>query len=193
MYQDDLDKNSSEGPFGSVTSFGETLYSINSNGWINSVSFSPSCKQMCFSTHDCELNIVDVSDLATGGKKDKSKPYKLLLRGNPLLKTHFISEDKIIGGGFDKVPILYKQEGSEWKMSKILDSGVGNTRKAKISGNAFMDKKVYFNSDFKLGNSIEMKETDSKHANYINFMQENSKGELVTSDVNGYLCWWDLK
>ena len=91
------------------------------------------------------------------------------------------------------MPILYKQESGEWKMSKILDDGVDKTRKAKITGNAFMDKKVYFNSDFKLGNNIEMKETGTKHANYINYVQDTLRGDMVTSDANGFLCWWDIK
>jgi|TARA_B110001450_G_scaffold247755_1_gene263168 hypothetical protein len=44
-------------------------------------------------------------------------------------------------------------------------------RKAKISGKAFVEAKVYFNPDFKLGDAIEMKETNTKHVNYINCMK----------------------
>jgi hypothetical protein len=52
-----------------------------------------------------------------------------------------------------------------------LDAGITEVRKAKISGNAFKDAKVYFNPDFKLGDTIEMKETNTKHVNYINCMK----------------------
>ena len=41
----------SNGPFGNVTSFGETLISINSIGWMNTVSFSLDAKTLCYSSN----------------------------------------------------------------------------------------------------------------------------------------------
>jgi hypothetical protein len=52
-----------------------------------------------------------------------------------------------------------------------LDNGINEERKAKITGNSFKDSKVYFNPDFKLSGAIEMKETNTKHVNYINCMK----------------------
>lgn len=46
-----------------------------------------------------------------------------------------------------------------------------NTRAAKITGNSFMDKRVYFNSDIKLSSAVELKETDTQHVNYINCLR----------------------
>lgn len=42
-----------------------------------------------------------------------------------------------------------------------------------------------------------MKETDTKHANYINCMtpfavQNGKPMMLCTSDINGYLNWWNV-
>jgi len=54
-YMNEVDTNT-DGPFGSVTSFGETLISLKSIGWINFVTFSPSANTLCYATHDCELN-----------------------------------------------------------------------------------------------------------------------------------------
>ena len=80
----------------------------------------------------------------------------------------------------------------------MLDEGMNKVRKAKITGNSFLDKKVYFNSDIKLGANIEMKESDTKHANYINCLQVFAKTDsniqvLCTSDINGYLNYWDVQ
>lgn len=169
-FEEDLDKSSTAGPFGSVTSYKETLMSITCNGWVNCVSFSPNGSTICYATHDSELNIADVSEVGTSGGKSKVKSEKILLKGNPLLTTIFISEEKLIAAGFDKVPYLFSKKGSEWTQESVLDDGVTKHRKAKITGNSFLDKKVYFNSDIKLNTSIEMKETDTKHANYINCM-----------------------
>jgi len=80
-----------------------------------------------------------------------------------------------------------------------MDKGISNTRKTKIGGNSFTNKKVYFNSDFKLDSKVEMKETDTRHENYINqlkiFAQDvksNKISALCTSDVNGFLNYWDV-
>jgi hypothetical protein len=78
-----------------------------------------------------------------------------------------------------------------------LDQGINEERKAKISGNSFVNTKVYFNSDFKLDGKIEMKETNTKHVNYINCMKiyDQKDGKplvLCTSDSNGYLNYWDV-
>lgn len=194
-YYEDMDKASSAGPFGSVATFGENLLTITCNGWVNSVNFSPSSKTLCYLTQDCEVNFVEVSDVASGNKKPKSE--KVLHTGNPHLTSVFIDEDKLIACGFDKVPYFYKLNGGNWKNEKTLDEGVSKTRKAKISGNSFLDKKVYFNSDFKLDNSVMLAETDTKHGNYINclkvFASNGDKAMLIsTSDVNGYLNFWDV-
>ena len=191
----DLDKDTS-GPFGKVTSFGETLASISCNGWANFVSFSPSGKTIAYGTHDCELNFADV----TSCTQEKSKPSieKVLLKGNPFLSGMFITEDKMIGTGFDKVPYLFKKDGGSWKQTAMLDDGMSKVRKSKITGNSFLDKKVYFNSDIKLGSNVEMKESDTKHANYINCLKVFARSEqavqlLCTSDINGFLNYWDVQ
>jgi hypothetical protein len=108
---------------------------------------------LCFGTHDCELNFADVSGIESD-PKFKPKPEKLLLKGNPLMKGYFIGEDTVVAGGWDKVPIVFKKSGSEWRQDKILDMGINEARKAKITGNKFLDQKVYFNADMKLGSNV---------------------------------------
>lgn len=64
-YNEDLDKDSS-GPFGNVTGYGDTLFQVTSNGWVNQLSFSPTGNTLCYITHDCELNFADVSKCGDG-------------------------------------------------------------------------------------------------------------------------------
>jgi len=57
--------------------------------------------------------------------------------------------------------------------------------------------KAYFNPDFKLGDNVEMKETNTKHVNFINCMKIYDQKDgtplvLCTSDTNGYLNYWDV-
>ena len=157
------------------------------------MAWSPSASTIAYATQDCELNFASVAESASG--KAKVKPSKLMLRTNPLLSGIFTSETKFIGCGFDKVPFLYENSG-DWKQSKSLDEGIASARQAKITNNKFKDMRVYFNPDIKLSTTIEMKETDTRHANYINCLKVFGAGQKVqilsTSDVNGYLNWWDV-
>ena len=194
-YLKEFDDGSSAGPFGSVSSYGENLFTMTNNGWVNSLAFSPSAKCLCYVTHDCELNFLDVSDVV--GSKQKPKSEKVLHTGNPHMSCVFIDEDKLVACGYDKVPFFYKKSGSEWKKESTLDDGISKARKGKISGNSFLDKRVYFNSDFKLDGSVMLQETDTKHQNYINCMKvfaSNGGKALVlsTSDINGFLNFWDV-
>ena len=119
VYIEELDKDS-EGPFGSITSTGETLHTITCNGWVNFINFSPDCRTICYTTHDCELNFTDVSEAASGDK-NKLSTVKVYHNGNPHMSVLFLDNDSLIAGGYDKTPYLYKKQGSEWKMVKILD------------------------------------------------------------------------
>ena len=197
MYADDIDTDSA-GPFGNVTSYGTTLMQVSCNGWINHVAFSPSNTAICFISHDCELNFADIGEVGSKGKSHKPESVKLLHNGNPHLTCVFIAEEKLVACGYDKIPYLYEKQGGEWKMARILDDGHGKKRSTKITGNSFLDKKVYFNADFKLNTNVELRETDTKHVNYINCMKVFASDEggkplmLSTSDINGYLNFWDV-
>ena len=78
--------------------------------------------------------------------------------GNPHLGCIFISDDKLVAVGYDKVPYVYGKNGGSWTMNKCLDDGLTKTRTAKITGNSFLDKKVYFNADFKLASNVSLNE-----------------------------------
>jgi hypothetical protein len=186
----------SDGPFGKITSYGETLVNIQQSGWCNFVAWSPSCNSIAYGTQDCDLGFADVSEAAGG--KAKIKPNVINLRTNPLLSGMFLEENKFVGTGFDKVPYIFTQSGADWAESSILDKGISKNRQLKISNNKFKDMRVYFNPDIKLSSNIEMKETDTSHVNYINCLKPfgYTTGKplvLSTSDVNGYLVWWDVQ
>ena len=108
-----------------------------------------------------------------------------------------MDENKFVGTGFDKVPYIYQREGDNWSQIKTLDTGISKNRELKITNNKFKDMRVYFNPDIKLSANVEMKETNTRHANYINCLKpfghtEGKPMVLSTSDVNGYLVWWDV-
>lgn len=127
-YDQETDASHTSGPFGQVTSFGETLLSFTVIGWVNTVSFSPDSTTLSYSTHDCEINFVDISKAGSGSSKEK--PDKVLYKGNPFLCGQFINSTTYIGCGYDKVPFLFKKNGSSWAFVKYLDEGMTTEKQA---------------------------------------------------------------
>ena len=103
------------------------MFTHNLNGWVNHAVFSPDSSNVCFITHDCEINFADVSHVA---KEEKAKinPDKIMHNGNPHLTCMFFGNDRLIACGFDRVPYVYKKEGDSWKLSKNLDEGFTKVR-----------------------------------------------------------------
>lgn len=136
-----IDGANNAGPFGNVSTFGETLLVFNSNGWINSVNFSPSSSVFCYATHDCELNFIDVSKAA---QQVKEKPDKVLYKGNPFLNGIFVNDDTYIACGYDKVPFLFKKSGGNWDFVKHLDDGISKVKDQAITQGSFDNAQAFF-------------------------------------------------
>lgn len=198
---EETDASSNKGPFGGITSSGETLLSFTAIGWVNSISFSPCATVLAYSTHDCELNFVDVSKAGTAGAAGKDKPDKVLYKGNPFLCGQFLNATTYIACGFDKVPFLFKKTGTgSWSFVKYLDEGISKEKQAQIAKGSFEESQVFFKRSetekataLKLDDSVIMREMNTKHANYINSLKVYPGGKLSTSDVNGYINFWDVQ
>ena len=151
---------------------------------------------MCYVTHHCEVNFIEIANVV--GNKDKPPSSRIMHNGNPHIQCMFTNDDTVICTGFDKVPFVYKSKGTEWATANCLDQGIKNVRKAKITGNSFTDKKVYFNPDIKLNTNVELKETDTMHVNFINctkpFAMNGANVKMIcTSDANGVINYWNCE
>ena len=123
-YLEDLDSDGS-GPFANITTYGETLMAVKMGSWTNGLAFSPNCTEIGCVNQGGELIFYPVSDAvsAVDKKDERYKPNgaKTEHKGNPHLHLTYISDDKVVATGFDKVPYLYTKQGSEWKETKVLD------------------------------------------------------------------------
>lgn len=72
-FLESTDSSATQGPFGQVTSFGETLFSFSVIGWVNFVTWSPDSTVLAYGTHDCELNFADVGGSTPGAKSKADK------------------------------------------------------------------------------------------------------------------------
>jgi WD40 repeat protein len=198
-FNPDIDASQTKGPFGNVSTYGETLVSFNAIGWVNFVSFSSCASVLSYSTHDCEINFVDVSKSGSA-EAGKEKPEKVLYKGNPFLCGEFLNATTYVACGFDKVPFLFKKSGSGWQFVKYLDEGINKEKQAQIAKGSFEESQVFFKKSetskataLGLDDDVIMREMNTRHTNYINTLKTYPGGKLTTSDINGYLNFWDTQ
>lgn len=131
---------------------------------------------LIFAAHDCELNFIDVSQAA---QKVKSKPDKVIYKGNPFLQGIFANDSTFIACGYDKVPYLFKLAGGNWNFVKSLDDGFEKVKEgAQITKDSFDGAQTFFKkaeteraTAVKLDDDVGIKEMNTKHSNYINYLR----------------------
>lgn len=165
-FEEEIDGPGGEGIFGQISE-PSSLFKLKCNEWVNTVSFSPSGQEICFATHDSTMHFFTITAEDVKNKKKPSKGQKFCYQGQPILSGNFIHEDCYIGSGYDKTPIVFVREGGQWKYKDHLDAGLKKKKEtAKTGKDAFAGKNIYF--EHPLEGDVHMKESETKHMNYIN-------------------------
>jgi len=56
-YDKETDSECTQGPFGSITTSGETLLKFTANSWVNLVQFSPDSSILCYASKKTSFNL----------------------------------------------------------------------------------------------------------------------------------------
>jgi len=116
----------------------------------------------------------------------------------------FVNENTFIACGFDKVPFVFKKTPQGWAFSKYLDDGINKLKEQQITSGSFDMHRAFFKrseteraSGVKLDDDVSIREMATKHQNYINGLKiyagNAGKPQVIsTSDINGYIYYWDL-
>lgn len=145
-------------------------------------------------------------DISKAADKVKEKTDKIVYKGNPFLTGVFTNNTTFIACGYDKVPYVFKRGADgKWKEGKILDEGITKPKEAQIGKGSFEQSLMTFkksevkaaSNQVKLDDDVIMKEMNTKHANYINCLKvymgsRDQVQVLSTSDINGYINYWDV-
>merc|ERR1711976_1040714 len=92
-YIKDIEQKPSGNSWGTRLPFGQLLKEINTNGWVNSVSFSGDGEQLAFTCHDSTVYVT------SGGPADPVIYYGM---NSPLTDIEWISPMNVIGVGHDR-------------------------------------------------------------------------------------------
>jgi len=164
-FNEDIDSPTGTGPFGNITD-PMRIFKMQCGEWVNSVSFSPSGTEVAFATHDSMMHFFSITEADVQAKK-KPASQKFSYPGAPIMTGCFISETAYVGSGYDKTPLLFLKKDGQWQYSDRLDPGSKKNKVTTATGkDAFAGKNIYF--EHPLDATLHMKETESKHMNYIN-------------------------
>ena len=156
-----------------------------SGGWVHSCSFSASGDRLAYVAHDSSVTVVDgASNLAV---------VRLTMKELPLRCVTFVTENSLVGAGFDYVPFLFTFTGSAIEFKGSLDIPQEKAGKTMSAMERFktLDRKGTTDTATVATN------VNSTHQNAISaltiFKGDKSKAQvLCTTGVDGLLVLWDL-
>eukprot|EP00939_MAST-03C_sp_MAST-3C-sp1_P002265 g2265.t1 len=183
-FMSELDDAQDNGPFeGKLEEdpeFGDLICEFTAKGWIESVAWSPSGKQLAFASHDSALTIVDF----TG---DEVSQQTIKLAKLPLRDIVFASEDRIFAVGYDFLPYIFDTDGDEWSLTKDINSqGAKKATKKKATAASFWQNKTA------LGSAKATKSLKTKHENTITSVRKKTAGVYTSSGLDGRIYEWKV-
>ncbi|OMJ70800.1 hypothetical protein SteCoe_31149 [Stentor coeruleus] len=161
--------------FSSVKSFGDTLYTLTTGAWVNSVSWSPDSNWLCVAAHNNSVFFTNIS----GSEQKKTWNSK------PFMSVQFLNENKVVAGGFDYRNIVFEKSGENWgdaKEGQSVDDGKTGgivQSRVKMMAKGFDGRK-------------DRDTMATKHKNTITCIRKIDAERYSTSDITGSLYIWRI-
>jgi len=188
-YVKEIEARPSATPWGTKMPMGQLLAefsnSANGGGWIHAVSFSSDGSRLAWVGHDSSISVADASkDMAV---------MKLRTDLLPLLTLTWLTDNTLVAGGHNCVPITFNIDGSG---SLALGNKLETDKKTEGGGGASSAMKMFQNKD-RLGQSELVSTLNTTHQNQISELRIHSgaKGDVGTISTvagDGKLVIWDL-
>ncbi|CAG9317798.1 unnamed protein product [Blepharisma stoltei] len=161
------------GRFASINTFGDVIYSLAADAWVNSLCWSPDATWIAIATHKPSMIFTDLQT-----------PQKIDLKGRPFLSTTFIGENKIVAGGFDFLPVSFELAGNSWREGKKYESF--EEAKAPAGGVKSSFQIIRDQLDQKKGRA----QLSTRHKNFITSIRAINQSGFSTSDILGNIYLW---
>lgn len=161
------------GRFSSIDTFGIQLYKLEADAWINTLCWSPDATWISISTHKPSIIFTDLQT-----------PQTLTLKGKPFLASSFVSDAKVIAGGFDFVPVSFELVGSSWREGSKFENQ--EEVKAPAGGVKSSVQQIRDQLEQKKGRV----QLATRHKNFITSIRQIDRTRFSTSDINGSIYMW---
>ena len=166
-----------------LSKFGTLLAEFDvSEGWVHGVKFSPEGDKLCWVSHDCTVNVVDM--------QSQEKVLRCVCSSLPLTTVIFLSETSLVCAGHDNMPSLYNIVGGE---EVVLGAKLDVKQQKSSAGLSAMAR---FKQLDKTGDGQKESKLDSTHQNAIVELRvtkvEGGKVKQFSSaGVDGKIVLWN--
>uniref|UniRef100_A0A0K0ECJ4 Actin-related protein 2/3 complex subunit n=1 Tax=Strongyloides stercoralis TaxID=6248 RepID=A0A0K0ECJ4_STRER len=186
-YIKEVDEKPSPTSWGNKMPFGQLMAEYNVSSWILDIEFSPCGSRIAWVSHNSTLSVVD-------SEVDITKVNSLKLKTLPLCSIGWIRENKLIGAGYDYVPMIFKvtDDGVSSYQGKADDSSAsGKSQESEGVFNAFQK---FQNIDRK-GTEVVNVKNATAHQNAIRQIVPFSGKcgnytKYTTCGADGLVCLW---
>jgi len=177
-----------KGPFASVKSFGDELFRIkNAGGWVEGLRWNDAGSLLAAAVHCSRIIFVKVEE----GDKLKETEASVDWEKSPFRSLLFLTDNTLLAGGYDRVPISFKGDGKAWELQKTYtrEKKRDDGRKGSIIQS---NLKIFENA--KLGQGLA-KEENEIHTNPIICIRtykgkQGSVDMFSSNDIHGNLFFW---
>jgi len=179
-----VDKSAPTLPMGTKAPFGSLVAEASTNGWVQSVAWSPSGNVLGYVSQD---SIVHFLDISSGQADIQSVKHKDL----PFRDILFTSDTQAVAVGHDCTPTTFTNSGG-WKFGKKVDAGGAGAAAGGAKVVSAMDK---FKNQDNLGSASNETKLSTKHQNSISCIQAfklagTNVSQYSTSGLDGFLIIW---
>jgi len=209
-YIDGLDSAEDDG-FGEVWpkqhEFGECLAEFDCGSWVNSVAWAPNGFRLAFAGHASSVHFVQILAGSDALVQNMS------LKGLPIMSLQFLSDNTLLGSGFDNTPTLFSVQGGsdadpQWAFLEVCDKDEkkGTAPAPAAPKQGFANAQRVFTDTTKGIQIGKPKQTTSfapatvalntRHSNLVNCIwtpqSDKTITKFVTSGLDGRVLFWDL-
>jgi len=153
-----------------------------SQGWNNASAISPSGEIIAFASQDSFIRFIKVSD----PESKETGVMKININGLPLLSLAFLTENTLVGAGFDCFPRLFHFNGTEWKDLGSCD--VADVRAATVKKVSALAAKA---AAFGGAGTHKAEATELLHQNAILEIRKR-ENDFTTCGNDGRVVVWPI-
>jgi actin related protein 2/3 complex subunit 1A/1B len=93
------------GIFSGVKTFGDILYDVSLDGWVESIAWSPNGLECTAAAHNSTLSTL------YWAKDQFDRIETTKLKSFPLSKILYKNDNELVAGGYDNIPLSFKKNG----------------------------------------------------------------------------------
>lgn len=181
----------------SLIEFGSCLGEFDSgHAWIHSVAWSPNGATVAAASH---ASIVTFISLTNGGEPAAQQVWSKAL---PLLDIVFITDNVLVGSGFDGALHIYNKGADGWAFKERLTTQLkpGSAASTPKVGAGISSARAMFaaaadrgQSSVFGGGAAASTKSDSRHLNAVcNLLYLPATKQVSTAGLDGKICFWDI-